>query len=81
MLPAIGVPQGFLPHLTACKAKQEYAIVRIHVFCDGLKCSFPQGPSYGKPGHDGVNHLEFAEACSLFVSREVDATTEFLLCW
>lgn len=81
MLLAIWVPQGSLPHQTACKAKQEYDIVRIHVCCDGLKCPFPQGPSYGKPGHDGVNYLAFAEACSLLVSREVDATTEFLLRW
>ncbi|KAK7805601.1 hypothetical protein U0070_000129, partial [Myodes glareolus] len=55
---------------TACKAKQEYDIVRIHVCCDGLKCPFPQGPSYGKPGHDGVNHLAFAEACSLDLSHK-----------
>ncbi|OBS76808.1 hypothetical protein A6R68_16735, partial [Neotoma lepida] len=57
---------------------QGYVIVRIHVCCGGggLIRPFPQGASYGKPGHHGVNHLKFAEAYSLFATAHAQFSSQ-----
>merc|ERR1711991_58634 len=41
------------------KAKQGYVIYRVRVRRGGRKRPVPKGATYGKPVHQGVNHLKF----------------------
>ncbi|CAB66171.1 60S ribosomal protein L15-B [Schizosaccharomyces pombe] len=53
------------------KAKQGYVIYRIRVRRGGRKRPVPKGQTYGKPVHQGVNHLKYQRSARCTAEERV----------